>query len=894
MMDPSGLQQTTFVERSPCTPLCLSRCILDALPDRLAVVDPAGTVVAVNAGWQQAVESGDRIAQRLEPGMNYLQMCDLACNAGVKEAGEIADGLRAVLEGTSQGFSLEYAVSDPVPVQWVQLTVSPLTEGGVRQGALIVHRDITTQHGLRTSHRLEQARLQLLASIASEIVSHVSVEEIIRGTVCRLQDYFAAYQVTYAVVDAQDQMAITHSEEPPELFASLKGHRVDLAQHPDYLRSLRAYRVMAIRDVTQDPRVRVWADCLVARGIRAQLCVLLPHPGAQCGLLTLNAPAPHDWGDHERSILQEVAPYVAFATQYAHMQQQHRHAEAALRFSNARLDLIARVTGAMVGMVPMEQQMRELAELARQAFEMDGCIIRVLEGEQLTLLAHAGVPEEVLNTALPANFGIAGQLLKQKRPIAIENVQKHPLTHRLAGVLPRSYRFTSYAGVPLLVEGRAVGVLGVYSVCRQKQFSEVDLEHLQIVANHIAIAIENNRLYQALEEQREQLLRAQKMESIGRLAGGIAHDFNNLLTAVLGYAELIAEALPPEDPIGLYVTQIQRAGERAANLTRQLLAFARRQVVKPRPVHLGQLVHNMEKILRPVIGEDVTLMIRTEEALWPVLADPGQCEQVILNLVVNARDAMPDGGVLTIEVTNVIVDGYALQEHRGVRPGEYVLLTVQDTGIGMDSATQARIFEPFFTTKDVGKGTGLGLATCYGIVTQAGGQITVESAPGHGATFHIYLPRYEGEEEISVGAEEPVRGGRETVLLVEDEAQLREMAAVALRSAGYTVLSAANGLEALRAFAGLDRAPDLLVTDVVMPQMGGRQLAMQLSREYPGLRVLYISGYTDNAGFYQRDLKASEAFLAKPFRPADLMRAVRELLDRPLERRQETDGTAQS
>ncbi len=379
----------------------------------------------------------------------------------------------------------------------------------------------------------------------------------------------------------------------------------------------------------------------------------------------------------------------------------------------------------------------------------------------------------------------------------------------------------------------------------------------------------------------EQLLQSQKMEAIGRLAGGIAHDFNNLLTAVAGYSELLLRELPEGDPRRESAEEIRQAGSRAAGLTQQLLAFSRRQVLEPRVLDLNAVISGMERMLRRVIGEDVELMTALDPELWRAKADPGQIEQAILNLVVNARDAMPRGGRLTLETANVELDDKFAGHYTSIQPGPHVMLAVSDTGVGMDEELQSRLFEPFFTTKEQGKGTGLGLSTTYGIVKQSGGSIWVYSEPGHGTTFKIYLPRCEEplEERAAAAPVREAAPGTETILLVEDEPEVRRLVEKLLRLKGYRVLSAGGPSDAL-AISKRHEAPiELMLTDVIMPEMNGRELARVLGASRPRMRVLYMSGYTDAAMSQQGILPPGTAFLSKPFTPEALARKVREVLD---------------
>ncbi|MFI5180372.1 MAG: PAS domain S-box protein [Thermoanaerobaculia bacterium] len=379
---------------------------------------------------------------------------------------------------------------------------------------------------------------------------------------------------------------------------------------------------------------------------------------------------------------------------------------------------------------------------------------------------------------------------------------------------------------------------------------------------------------------REQFLQAQKMEAVGRLAGGVAHDFNNLLTVIQGYGELLRASLATDDPNGSGVEEILKAAERAGALTRQLLAFSRRQVLEPRVVRLDAVVANMEKMLRRLIGEDVELVIDTKTGIESVKADPGQIEQVLLNLSLNARDAMPDGGRLTIEIANAALDETFANQPGHPEPGSYVMLAVTDTGVGMSAETMSHLFEPFFTTKGPGKGTGLGLATVYGIVKQSGGYIWASSRPGSGATFRIYLPRIEGEAAASESARATdAPGGDETILVVEDEAALRKMAVSVLASCGYTVLEAGSPAIALDVAERHAGRIDLLLTDVIMPGMNGREMAERIVSGRSGLKVLFMSGHVDDVIARHGVLEPGTHLLKKPFTPVSLAREVRKVLE---------------
>jgi two-component system, cell cycle sensor histidine kinase and response regulator CckA len=379
----------------------------------------------------------------------------------------------------------------------------------------------------------------------------------------------------------------------------------------------------------------------------------------------------------------------------------------------------------------------------------------------------------------------------------------------------------------------------------------------------------------------EQFRQAQKMEAVGKLAGGVAHDFNNLLTIILGYSEILQESLPTDDPLLELVDQVHKAGQRAAGLTRQLLAFSRKQVLLPVVLDLNTLLADVEKMLRRLIGEDVDFAFRPAASLWRVRVDAGQMEQVLMNLVVNARDAMPEGGKLTIETSNVELDAAYVASHPEANPGEHVLIAVSDTGHGMDRATLAQIFEPFFSTKGE-KGTGLGLATVYGIVKQSGGHISVQSEQDCGTTFTIYLPRDRDTSTIVRPNADSQGGlrGNETILLVEDEDAVRTLATSVLKHYGYKVLAACHGEEALRISDKYRDIIHLLATDVVMPNLGGRELTRRLCETRPQTKVLYLSGYMDDAIVRHGLQDSGHPFLQKPYSPATLAKKVREVLDR--------------
>jgi two-component system cell cycle sensor histidine kinase/response regulator CckA len=468
-------------------------------------------------------------------------------------------------------------------------------------------------------------------------------------------------------------------------------------------------------------------------------------------------------------------------------------------------------------------------------------------GEQITGYTRAEAAQmSVLQIVSPAyQDQICGMIARQfadeaKTPCSLEILAKDGRKVMLE-VSPRL----------VLKDGQAVGVQGIARDVTQRR-------HLE-----------------------EQLAHAQRMEAIGHLAGGVAHDFNNLLTVVTGYSELVLRRLDAESPVRQEIEQIKKAGERATTLTRQLLAFSRKQMLQPRVLDLNAVLSDVEHLLRRLIGENIQLTMVLGPDLKRVKADPGQMEQIIMNLAVNARDAMPQGGMLTVGTANVVLDDDYANQHVDVKPGQYVMLAVSDTGIGMDDHTRSHIFEPFFTTKVKGKGTGMGLSTVYGIVKQSGGYVWVYSEPNQGSTFKIYLPRIDDpiETQDAANLAEELSAGVETVLLVEDEEAVRSLVCKVLRASGYTVLESLNPADALRIAREHPDPIHLLLTDVVMPQMSGREVANQVIVLRPSTKVLFISGYTDDAIVHHGVLDPKTAFLHKPFSPDALARKVREVLD---------------
>lgn len=472
------------------------------------------------------------------------------------------------------------------------------------------------------------------------------------------------------------------------------------------------------------------------------------------------------------------------------------------------------------------------------------------------------------------------------------------IAHNRHDIYLVDYRLGRYSGLELLRWAVAGGCKAPIILLTGQGDHQVDLEAMeagaadylvkgkmdaQILERSIRYAVERYRAQAERNKLESELRQAQKMEAIGHMAGGIAHDFNNVLTAILSYASLARRHVTPEHPVYSKLVGIEESSQRAANLTHQLLAFARRQVVAPRTLNLNEVVLNLDKLLRRLINADVELVTLPGQNLSYVKVDPGQMEQVLVNLVVNARDAMPDGGKLTIRTDNRVLTAQYAQQHVDVEPGEYVCLSVSDTGTGMSDEVKVRIFDPFFTTKEPGKGTGLGLATCYGIVKQNGGHIQVDSEVGKGTTFHIYLPcshaagveKATGEQAVTL----PV--GEETILLVEDEPAVRQIVTELLEQQGYFVLTAVNGEDALRLIESKERVEriDLLLTDIVMPRLTGTALADKVKSQFPNIKIVFMSGYADETLARQTIMEAGTVFIQKPFTLEVLARKIRQVLD---------------
>jgi len=535
-------------------------------------------------------------------------------------------------------------------------------------------------------------------------------------------------------------------------------------------------------------------------------------------------------------------------------------AQATLR--GARNDLERQVTERTRELLHVTDTLRQSEAGFRLLFASNPQPMWVYDLETLQFLE--------VNEATVAHYGYSRDEFLRMRITSIRPPEELP---RLLEDLARERSDLEHAG-QWKHRRRDGGIIDVEIVSHTLEFS--GRPAALVVAADVT---ERREAEETLRTRDEHIRQLQKLEAVGQLAGGVAHDFNNLLTVITGRSQLLLDSPTLAAPIRNNIEQIRRTAERAAALTRQLLAFSRKQILAPKVLSLNTVVPDLTAMLKRLIGEDIDLVFHSGSGLGRVKADPGQLEQVIMNLVVNARDAMPEGGRITVETANVELSELYARQHVGVQAGPYVMLAVSDTGIGMDPATQAKIFEPFFTTKAAGKGTGLGLSTVYGIVKQSGGNVWVYSEPGNGTTFKIYLPRVEDAEQVAEPAPGRPGGGTETVLLVEDEDELRMLAREILEGYGYTVFEGRQPAEALLVAERHTGPIDLLVTDVVMPEMSGRALAERLQPLRPEMKVLYMSGYTANAIVHHGRLDPGTPFIQKPFTPEALARRVREVLD---------------
>lgn len=804
-----------------------NRAVLNSLQAHLAVLDRDGTIIAVNQAWETfARANGDPGLVETGVGLNYLEVCRRVTGLAAEQAQQTLAGIQAVSTGARSQFILEYVCATPAGEEWFMLRVTPLLDG--RGGVVVAHESITERKQAEQKIRRRNRELTLLNQVIAASSTGLD-SEIVLEVACR--ELAQAFDLPYANAALFDEektkarVVADYAAEGSLNRPGMLGHAFEVTTSP-VLQYLLSHKVpLMLADAANDPHLAHYRDLLEQRGVASVLFLPLIIEDEVLGGLALETSEPRHFLPAEINLAWSVADQVAGALARARLTQTQQRLSAAIEQAGESV-IITDTGGSIIYVNPTFERVSGYSRA-----EVIGQNPRLLKSDQ----QDAAFYKEMWTT-ISAGQVWRGRLVNKKKD----------------GTL-----YTEEASItPVRDES---GTLINY------------------------VAVKRDVTHELLLEQ--QYRQAQKMEAIGRLSGGVAHDFNNLLVVINGYSDLLLDRhFEPDNPLIKFVEEIRKAGERASGLTRQLLAFSRQQILEPEILELNQVVANTEKMLRRLIGEDIELVTRLAPDLGQVKADTGQLEQVILNLAVNARDAMPQGGTLTIRTANVdLTEKYARQPAE-VEPGPYVLLAMSDTGIGMDTVTQARIFEPFFTTKAPGQGTGLGLATVYGIVKQSGGTIGVTSEPGHGTTFKIYLPRVDRimqalKPEANLPATMPA--GTETVLLAEDEELVRALTRQVLEMNGYTVLEASHGGEALLLAEQHPEPIDLLLTDVIMPHMSGNDLAKRLAALHPGMKVLYISGYTDQAIAHYGVLAPDLFFLQKPFSPQTLARKVREVLDTP-------------
>ena len=729
--------------------------------------------------------------------------------------------------------------------------------------------------GQAPAEQQRATRLQLLAEVGRKTTAILSREQLLESAVRIIRETFSYFMVNIFLVDGQD--IVLSACSMPELQMAIGKRRLAIGREGITGWVAAHNQPLNVPDVRQEKRFSFQYQRELAT--RSELAVPITLQGAVIGVLDVESERVGAFTDLDTFTLRTVADQLAIAIENARLYGELRR-QLAVRQRMETLLHSLHAAGLAMEMAPSPDEVFVTVgrELGRIGFSCT-----------LVLVDPAG---SLVSTAYDSGEPGRGQTAPG---VPLEEVAAY---RRIAAGEP--YVFTPGSLVaPLLFEDRLLGFLSV----RSADLAEEAAPALKVFANEIAAAWRKAQLVRDLEESlrqlrltQEQLLQSQKMEAVGRLAGGVAHDFNNQLTAILGYAEILLMDCPPVDSRRAGLEEIVKAARRAADLTRQLLAFSRKQVLQPRVVDLNGLIEDMRGMLRPLLGEDVRLETSFEPAPLRVRADPTQIQQVIVNLAVNSRDAMPSGGTIHLATSSLRVEG-----GQGVRPlpaarpggppppelaglpaGQYCLLSVQDSGTGMDREVLSRLYEPFFTTKAQGKGTGLGLSTVYGIVTQSGGQIFCSSQPGEGTIFAICLPR-DGSEEKSNGRSGPalpVAGGTETILVVEDEEAVRELVRRTLATAGYAVQTASTGAEGLRLLQSGCQAFRLVLTDLLLPGgVSGLDLAMWVLTAGLGPRLLCVSGYSEQLSAEAMSALPPGSFLQKPFSPSELLRRVRAVLD---------------
>jgi PAS domain S-box-containing protein len=807
------------------------RAIFDNEPESVKLLGPDGVVLDINPAGQRMVEADDRGEI---VGRSLFELVQPAYRASLQRVCERALG------GQTGTVQLELTTLKGIR-RWVEIHAAPLPdEHGEIRAVLDISRDITEQRRAERHIRHLNRMYALISRINHTLVRQKQPEHVLDDA-CRIAVEEGQFQMAWIGVGAgagQSQHIAAHAGADDTTLALMQKLVEGTAGEPDCAftaEALRTGRTSVCNDIAAEPRAASWRADALALDYAAVASLPLRVRDRVIGTFNLYAREAGFFDRHELRLLDEVAANIGFALEVHDQEIERERVEAALHESEDRL--------------------RELAENVQEVFYMT-------DPQSRRLLYVSPGYEELWGRSVASLYQTPLSWMQAIHPEDREGLD-HAVANRVAaGAYDASYRIVRPDGTIRWIHDRAYVVRDEHG------------RALRIVGT--ASDVTDRHLLE------EQLRQSQKMEAIGQLAGGVAHDFNNILTVIHGYGSLLLAAHPDGGDEQDAAREIVGACEKAANLTRQLLAFSRRQVMQPRRVNLNDVVTALARMMHRVLGADVVLELALEPRPLLTRADPGMLDQMLMNLMVNAREAMPGGGRLTIETGERHVATRVTTESGDLPSGHYVSVRVSDSGHGIHTADLPRIFEPFFTTKEPGKGTGLGLATVFGIVKQHAGNIQVSSTPGNGAVFEILLPAL--PEGVAPEEERPAvvpPRGTETIMVVEDEPGLKRLTRLLLERQGYRVLDAANGLEALRLWAEHRGAVDLLLTDIVMPEgVSGRELALQLQKEQPGLRVIFTSGYSADTAGRELSLQEGRDFLQKPFSRQQLLELVRDALDR--------------
>jgi PAS domain S-box-containing protein len=811
------------------------RTTFDSIPDMVSLLDPEGKILRCNKALQHFL------------GKPFNEIINRSCweiTLGTKTPIENYPFLR--MKETLHRETTTLPFND----RWFNVSVDPiLDEAGSLIGAVSIMSDITerkrAEEALKKSEEEAKSLSQenaIMAEIGRIISSTLNIEEVYERFAEEVKKLIPFDRIVINNIDIEKGTVVNAYMAGKGLADRKVGEIYPLKGSGNAeMVGIKSTLLIQTEDFNEyKDRFPMLLSTFQA-GFRSIMNVPFFSKGQIIGGLLLRSLKPYAYTDKDVKLAERVADQIAGAIANAQLFIEQNRAEEALRQSEDKYRTI---------LENIEDGYLEV-DLAGNFTFVNNAECRNLgyTSEELIGMSYRQYTDETTAKKLYQTFNQVYTTGEPAKVVDVEVIRKDGTKafNEISASLIRDS------------EGKPIGFRGVSRDVTERKRAEEERLALQ-----------------------EQLRQSQKMEAIGKLAGGVAHDFNNLLTVIHGYSELILNSLDQDSRLRQDVQEIMNASERASSLTRQLLAFSRKQVLQPKVLDLNAHVSNMDKMLHRMIGEDIELVTLLAKDLGRIKADPGQIEQVILNLAVNAKDAMLKGGKLTIETANVKLDeSYALS-HMGVTPGHYVMLSVSDTGVGMTPEIRERIFEPFFTTKEKGKGTGLGLSTVYGIIQQSGGNVWVYSESGVGTTFKIYLPTIEEDTNLLrlTALSTKPKQGFETILLVEDEEMVRKFACTVLQKYGYTVLEAPNGEEALRIVQGQNGNPiHLMVTDVVMPGMSGRELVDRLMSLWPGMKVLYMSGYTDNAIVHHGVLDPGIAYIQKPFAPDALASKVREIID---------------